>query len=124
LKNPFAQFEQQQQQQDPPPRASAAGGPKKLTWSERQLQAKKQAEEEEQRSKQASWQSPVSTGLSNSSSQGRFGAKVAAAVVGGAAIGVTGAALARAAEPEPQTEFAVPVRPDDFTEKTHPFHIL
>jgi len=108
LKNPFAKFEQQQQQQAPAPRASPTGGTTKLTWSERQALAKRQAEEEEQRSKQASWQSPASTGLSGGSSSGRFGEKVAAAAVGGAIIGAAGVALA-SNEPEPQEEFVFSV---------------
>ncbi|KAG2057588.1 hypothetical protein BDR06DRAFT_951787 [Suillus hirtellus] len=109
LKNPFAQFEQQQQQAPPP--QSIAGGPKKITWSERQLLAKNQAKLDEQRSKQASWQSPASTGSSSSQTQGRFGAKVASAAVGGAVIGATGAALVSATEPEPLAEFAIPPPP-------------
>lgn len=60
LKNPFAAFEQQGQT-SPTQLQSGSGGSKKLTWSERQAQAKKQAAEEEARSRSSGFvQSAVS----------------------------------------------------------------
>ena len=55
LKNPFAAFEQQGQISP----SQAQSAPKKLTWSERQAQAKKQAEEEEARSRSSSFVQPA-----------------------------------------------------------------
>ncbi|KAJ6624892.1 hypothetical protein B0H10DRAFT_2004715, partial [Mycena sp. CBHHK59/15] len=56
LKNPFAAFEQQAQAAPPAPVPSAG---KKLTWSERQAQAKKLAEQEEAQSRGAAFQAPA-----------------------------------------------------------------
>jgi hypothetical protein len=58
LKNPFEAFEQPSQSHSSPQsqRSLGASGAKKLTWSERQVFAKKQAEEEEARNHDAAFQ--------------------------------------------------------------------